>query len=138
EYGRVVAEKFTKLRPLVEAMAAARHDLTVSAPEPGAHRLVDEIVGNELLSNSTKDQGVFDIPQWLERMASLGPIGSLNPIIGATYVPRNIEILAAMIEAASFPQNLIKAREQVVWFRPRGTAWGVTPDINAAVNRLKL
>jgi hypothetical protein len=43
-----------------------------------------------------------------------------------------------MIEAASFPQNLIKAREQVVWFRPRGTAWGVTPDINAAVNRLKL
>jgi hypothetical protein len=26
----------------------------------------------------------------------------------------------------------------LVWGRPRGTAWGVTPDINAAVNRLKL
>jgi hypothetical protein len=52
EYGRVVAERFIKLRPLIEAMAAARHDLTVSPVEPEAHRLIDEIVGSRLLSES--------------------------------------------------------------------------------------
>jgi hypothetical protein len=138
EYGRVLAERFIKLRPLVEAMAAARRDLTVSPVEPEAHSFVDEIVGNRLLSESINDQGVFDIPRWLERIGSLDLPGTLKPIIGATYVPRNVEILAGMIEATPFPQDLVKAREQIVWSRPWGTAWGATPDINAAVNRLKL
>jgi hypothetical protein len=138
EYGRVVTEKFTKLRPLVEAMAAARRDLTVNSIEPGAHSFLDGIAGNSLLSDSIGESGAFDIPQWLERMASLPMSAALKPIIGATYIPRNIETLVALVEAKPFPKTAIKVPEQIVWSRPRGTAWGVTPDINSAVQRVRL
>jgi hypothetical protein len=73
---------------------------------------------------------------------------SLNPeldhpdrsaIVGASYLRRNIDTLAKLIDSLPRPAVSVEAApdKEIVWYRPGGTSWGCSPDLRDAVRSIK-
>jgi hypothetical protein len=60
-------------------------------------------------------------------------------LIGASYLQRNVEFFVPLLEkragassSASVPREI-----QILWYRPGGSGWGTSPDLQEALTALK-
>jgi hypothetical protein len=62
-----------------------------------------------------------------------------QPVVGATYIERNIEFCVTMLEARALSQ-LPRDKPpdlELLWFRPTGTGWGASPDLDVSISNIK-
>src|SRR5260370_31124942 len=74
----------------------------------------------------------FDLGRWL----------SLNPekkkpdrqnLIGASYIRRNVDFLINLIENHPAPPSIDAPKKcEIVWYRPGGSGWGCSPELQKA------
>jgi hypothetical protein len=127
-----------RFRPLSDAILDRYRGF--SGPEPSAAALSDyvRLTGDETVTRGHSDGGYFDIASWIDRQGAAGN-PDRQPIVGATYIERNIEFFVRMLEAKGLshqerdkPRNL-----ELVWWRPAGTSWGASPDLDASISSIK-
>jgi len=84
------------------------------------------------------DEGYFDIASWIDSQGAAGN-PDRQPIVGATYIERNIEFFGRMLEAKGLShQERDKRRNlELVWWRPAGTSWGASHDLDVSISSIK-
>lgn len=139
DYGQIASDRVPRLLPLLDAMSRAKNAL--SYPQVAAHDVVfmDEVLGRPDLSVWFDRTSPVDLQSWFQNgMAVASAAPDTRPIIGAIYLPTNVELLAAMVEKGNLdaPKSS-DPTSGILWARSAGTIWGVTPDIQSALGRLK-
>lgn len=121
-------------RPLVDALADA-HKVLDHPPPASAAALSDysRLTGSRPEQLSV-GQGRCDLPGWLRAEAARsGPLR--QPLVGASYIPRNVEVLCRVISAAAGVSQRDQRRAlDLLWLRPGGSAWGRSPDLGNALD----
>jgi hypothetical protein len=126
-----------RFRPLSEALWDAYRKLTF--PEPSAASLVEfsRLTGDASVSQGHDGNGYFDVSGWYESARNLGD-ESRQPIVGATYIERNIEFFVKMLEARGASAKVGTRRQmRLFWYRSGGTSWGVTPDLESSISSIR-
>jgi hypothetical protein len=134
----IQAEDMPRLRQLANAVLDAYR--TLNYMEPSAHALSEfsTLSANTSVTDAYRGSATFDLPTWM----------SLNPeldhpdrsaIVGASYLRRNIDTLAKLIDSLPRPAVSVEAApdKEIVWYRPGGTSWGCSPDLRDAVRSIK-
>jgi hypothetical protein len=126
-----------RFQPLSEALWDAYRKLT--SPEPSAAALAEfgRLAGDQSVSQGHDDHGHFDVARWYEAARNIGH-ESRHPIVGATYIERNIEFFVRLLEARGSAANVSAQKQlQLFWFRPGGTSWGATPDLESSISSVR-
>lgn len=126
-----------RFRPLSEALWDAYRKLTW--PEPSAASLAEfgRLAGDASVSQGHDRNGHFDVSGWFETARNVGD-ESRHPIVGATYIERNIEFFVKMLEARAGSTDVGTQRQmRLFWYRPAGTSWGVSPDLESSISSIR-
>jgi len=127
-----------RFRPLSDALWDAYRRFTAPAPSAAALSDYVRLTGDETIARGHNEEGFFDIAAWIDRQGSTGD-PNRHPLVGATYIERNIEFFVKMLEAkglSHLPRD--KPRDlELVWFRPTGTGWGASPDLEASISSIR-
>ncbi len=134
----VEVENILRYRPLTTALTDAYRLLT--GPDPSAAGLAEftRMVTNTTVTDAHNPDGLFDLSNWLS--ANLSMAGSeRHTLIGASYLQRNIEFFAPLLErrAAASSGTSVPREIQILWYRPGGSGWGTSPDLQEALTALK-
>lgn len=134
----VEVENILRYRPLTTALTDAYRLLT--GPEPSAAGLAEftRMVTNTTVTDAHNPDGLFDLSGWLS--ANLSMAGSeRHTLIGASYLQRNVEFFVPLLEkrAAALSSTSVPREIQILWYRPGGTGWGTSPDLQEALTALK-
>jgi hypothetical protein len=126
-----------RFQPLSDALWDAYRKLT--GPEPSATALAEfgRLAADDSVSQGHNDHGHFDVSGWYEASRNMGR-ESRHPILGATYIERNMEFFVRLLETRSTVTN-VGARRQIhlFWYRPGGTGWGATPDLESSLSGIR-
>jgi len=127
-----------RFRPLSDALWDAYRRFTGPAASTAALSDYVRLTGDETVTGGHDKKGFFDIAAWLDRQGGTGN-PDRQPVVGATYIDRNIAFFVKMLEArglSGLPRD--KPRDlELVWFRPTGTTWGTSPDLEASISSIK-
>ena len=134
---RVEIEDVARFRPLHDAMHDAVRRLT--HPDPSQAGLTDfrRLTGDTTVQAHHDGAGRFQIAAWLATQAALQP--ARRAAFGASTLPRNSAALLQLIErqAAARRKAIGTAKQlQLFWFRPVGTAWGATTDLQRTLGEI--
>jgi hypothetical protein len=123
-----------RFQPLSEALWDAYRKLTNPDPSAAALAEFNRLTGDESVSRGHDDNGHFDVSRWYEAASDISD-ESRHPIVGATYIERNIEFFVKLLEARGTAANAGTQRQiHLFWYRPSGTGWGATPDLDSALS----
>ncbi len=126
-----------RFQPLSEALWDAYRKLT--SPDPSAAALAEfgRLADDVSVSQGHDAHGHFNVSSWYEAASDIGH-ESRQPIVGATYIERNIEFFVRLLEARGAAANLGAQRHiHLFWYRPGGTGWGVTPDLESTLSSIR-
>ena len=123
-----------RLRRLMTAMA---DELQAIGPPPSSAAAREEygrLLGSDSLRKAVQGDGYFDLPQWLATQygQDMGPTAA---VIGYPYLQRNVRQLTNALLSGNAKAG--PGPVEVFWFRPGGTAWGMTEDLNACLRELR-
>lgn len=132
------ADDIPRLRQLTNAVLDTYRTLNYMEPSAAALSEFSTLSANNSVTDAYRGSATFDLPTWI----------SLNPeldhpdrraIVGASYLPRNFDTLAKLIDDLPKPTGSVEASpaKEIVWYRPGGTAWGCSPDLRDAVRSMK-
>ncbi|MGN8545430.1 hypothetical protein ACQPTN_11015 [Bradyrhizobium sp. 13971] len=134
----VEVENILRYRPLSTALTDAYRLLL--GPDPSAAGLAEftRMATNTTVADAHNPDGFFDLSNWLS--ANLSMAGSeRQTLIGASYLQRNVEFFVPLLEkrAAALAGPNAPREIQILWYRPGGSAWGTSPDLQEALTALK-
>lgn len=134
----IQAEDMPRLRQLANAVLDTYRTLIYMEPSAAALSEFSTLSANNSVTDAYRGSATFELPTWI----------SLNPeldhrdrrvIVGASYLRRNIDTLAKLIDSLPKPAASVEAApaKEIVWYRPGGTAWGCSPDLRDAIRSMK-
>jgi hypothetical protein len=129
-------ENLARYRPLAIALTDAYR--LVGGPDPSVAGLSEfsRIVANSTVVDAHDSNGVFNLAAWLS--ANAGLTGERRTLIGASYLQRNVEFFVGLLEKRAASHDAGAPREiQLLWFRPGGSGWGASPDLQDMITLLK-
>lgn len=124
-----------RFRLLSEALWGAHRRLTMASPSVAALSEFSQLTADGSVAAAHNSEGCFDITTWYDRQQETAR-RDRQPVVGATYLERNIEFFVKMLEARGANQNIPKA-PQLVWCRPIGTTWGASPDLTTGLSSIR-
>ena len=131
----VETENLGRFRPLANAMNDAYRALRPAEPSQGAVQDFSRYLSDTSVTRAHNDSGFFDYTKWMSQNLA-DRIPGRQPLIGAPYIPRNAELFSKLIE--DMPRANADGRTvEISWFRPGGSSWGVTPDLQETIAALK-
>jgi hypothetical protein len=131
----VEPENFARFRPLANAMNDAYRVLRGAEPSTTALSEFSRCLSDMTVMRAHNENGFFDYTKWMSENVSERSPGR-QPLIGAPYVTRNAELFVKLIE--EMPSTNRDGRTiEISWFRPGGSAWGVTPDLQETIASVK-
>jgi hypothetical protein len=129
-------ENLARYRELTNAMLDAYRQLWWPPPSVSALEEFQRLIGDTSVADAHVS-GAFDLRTWLSRNEGISV--DWQPIIGVTYLKRNMEFVAKLIEhrLKSDPSARISSEASLTWFRPGGTAWGTSPELQETVASIR-
>lgn len=124
-----------KLRLLTDAMSHALGSLSEPDPTAAARSEYARLTYSTFIDDSINAEGYVDLKAWLQReQAKREP--EVTSFVGSLSLERNRKSLTALIASRGESDQSAKAWD-LFWFRPGGSIWGLTEDMQAAVGELK-
>ena len=124
-----------KLRLLTDAMSHALGSLSDPDPTAVARSEYARLTYSTFIDDSMDAEGFLDLNAWLKReRASSDP--EVAWFVGSPCLERNRKSLTALIARRSESGQSPPAWD-LFWFRPGGTIWGLTEDLQTTVGELK-
>jgi hypothetical protein len=131
------AEDMPRFKPLATAMLDAYRNLNWMESSAAALADFSGLSGETTVTDAYGGAARFDLGRWL----------SLNPekkkpdrqnLIGASYIRRNVDFLINLIENHPAPPSIDAPKKcEIVWYRPGGSGWGCSPELQEAVLSIK-
>lgn len=124
-----------KLRLLTDAMSHALGNLRDPDPTAAARSEYARLTNSSLVEDSIDTEGFVDLASWLKReQASRDP--DVVSFIGTLCLERNRKSMTSLIARNG---EMIQSSEawELFWFRPGGTIWGLTEDLQTTLAELK-
>jgi hypothetical protein len=122
-----------RYRPLSDALWDSYRRLTMPNPSGTALAEFARLSGDDTVSKSHAGKDFFDVIDWYDRQMAAAE-RDRQPIVGATYLDRNMRFLLSILEQAKPPSD---KSIDLYWVRPLGTAWGATPDLEASITNIR-
>jgi hypothetical protein len=122
------------------ALLGAMHDAyrKLSHPDPSLAARDDyrRLTLDKTVDASMDATGAFDLARWLSVRAREQKTRAL---IGATYLPKNIDAIVGAVGEALALAPLAQGPNtlEITWYRPGGTIWGASPDLQDALARIR-
>jgi hypothetical protein len=130
----VNAGDLARYRPLTEAMQDAVRRLNDAEPSAAGLAEFRRLSGDSTINKHHNDRQHFSAGAWLGDPAVYAN-SDRRPIIGASYLKRNITLLLRAIEQRA--GRKLRGRSpgtiDLVWYRPAGSAWGASPDLQTVI-----
>lgn len=134
----VEVENLARYRPLANALTDAYRLLT--GPDPSTAGLTEfsRLLGDSTVADAHNSTGAFDLAAWLSANATLAS-HERHTLIGASYLQRNVEFVIALLEkrATIITESAMPREIKLLWFRPGGSNWGASPDLQDAIASLR-
>jgi hypothetical protein len=134
----VEVENILRYRPLTTALTDAYRLLL--GPDPSAAGLAEftRMVADTTVTDAHNPDGLFDLSNWLSANLSVAA-SERHTLIGASYLQRNVEFFVSLLEkrAARLASTGVPREMQILWYRPGGSGWGTSPDLQEALTALK-
>jgi len=124
-----------KLRLLTDAMSHALGSLSEPEPTAAARSEYARLTYSTFIDDSMSAEGFVDLNAWLQRQrASSDP--EVASFVGNLSLERNRKSMTSLIARKSESDQAPETWE-LFWFRPGGTIWGLTEDLQTTVSELK-
>ncbi|MBR1177083.1 hypothetical protein JQ617_24235 [Bradyrhizobium sp. KB893862 SZCCT0404] len=132
------ADDMPRLRKLADAVLDTYRGLIYADTSRAALAEFASLSGDPSVTDAYGGTATFDLPRWI----SLNPDIEANdrrPILGASYLRRNIDVLTALIDNLPKPATSVEVAptKEIVWYRPGGTAWGCSPELRDAIRSIR-
>ncbi|MDM0065304.1 hypothetical protein [Variovorax sp. J31P207] len=124
-----------KLRLLTDAMSHALGSLSEPDPTAAARSEFARLTYSTFIDDSINAEGFVDLNVWLQREQSSSYPGVAS-IVGSLCLERNRKRLTSLIASRSEGAQSQEAWD-LFWFRPGGTIWGLTEDLQTTISELK-
>lgn len=122
------ADQPEKIRLLTDAMVKAFSDLVEPEPSISARGEYGKLM-DSTPSAATSPDGTTSLERWVELQQ--GNDATSRSLIGTSYLDRNRRAISGLIpEDLDIPEDSVLP---IVWYRPGGTAWGRSEDLQAAL-----
>jgi hypothetical protein len=125
-----------KLRLLTDSMAHALRRLSDPDPTAAARSEYARLTHSTLIDDSIGAEGFVDLASWLKREHENND-PEVAAFVGSLCLERNRKSLTALIARTSESDQQQHAFD-LFWFRPGGTIWGLTEDLQTTVNELRV
>lgn len=124
-----------KLRLLTDAMSHALGNLRDPDPTAAARSEYARLTNSSLVDDSIDSEGFVDLASWLKREQASRDSDVVS-FIGTLCLERNRKSMTSLIARNS---EMIQSSEtwELFWFRPGGTIWGLTEDLQTTLAELK-
>lgn len=123
-----------KLRLLTDAMSHALGSLHDPDPTAAARSEYARLTNSMHIDDSINAEGFVDLASWLKReQASRDP--DVASFIGTLCLERNRRSMTSLIARSERGQS--SEAWELFWFRPGGTIWGLTEELQTTVGELK-
>jgi len=124
-----------KLRLLTDAMSRALEKFSDPDPTAAARTEFVRLTGSMNVEDSIGNDGYVDFQRWLEREYQTSD-HDLAAFVGSISLERNRKSLMTLITRAheSAPVDDLL---DLIWFRPGGTLWGMTQDLQLTINEFR-
>jgi hypothetical protein len=135
----IPTEDVPSFRPLATAMLDEYRKLNWMVSSASALSEFSVLSGNTSITDAHGGTNYFDLAGWLSLSS-----GQLNPnrqnLVGASYIRRNVEFLTNLIDNLPKPTHSIEASNEyeITWYRPGGSGWGCSPELQEALLSIKL
>lgn len=121
-----------RLRALTDAMSGALEVLSDPDPSAASRTEYFRLTANPSVEESMDASGFFNLRAWVKReCAAVAP--DTIPFIGSLTLERNRKLLTGLISNEARSSDAW----ELFWFRPGGTLWGVTEDLQALLGELR-
>ncbi|WP_315825579.1 MULTISPECIES: hypothetical protein [unclassified Bradyrhizobium] len=131
------SDDMPRLRKLADAVLDTYRGLIYPNSSRAALAEFASLSGDPGVTDSYGGTATFDLPRWMSRNPDVEG-KERRPIVGASYIKRNIEGFTALIDLIPAPPTSIEAApKEIIWYRPGGTAWGCSPDLRDAIRSIK-
>lgn len=124
-----------KLRLLTDAMSHALKSLSDPDPTAAARSEYARLTYSTFIDDSINADGFVDLEAWLDRERSSDD-SEVTSIIGSSCLERNRKSLTSLIARKSESGQAPQAWD-LFWFRPGGTIWGLTEDLQTMIGELR-
>lgn len=124
-----------KLTVLTDAMSIALGSLSDPDPTAAARTEYARLTASSFLDDSLDASGFIDVRAWLQR-EHLCNNSETVAFVGSLTLERNRRSITALISNMTGRDHLPVAWE-LFWFRPGGTLWGLTEDLQTLLSELR-
>lgn len=130
----VEAGDLARYRPLTEAMQDAVRRLNDAEPSAAGLTEFRRLSADSTVSAHHNGRQHFSASAWLGDPAVRANPDRM-PIIGASYLKRNIKLFLGAIERRTGRKlgSRSPGTVELVWYRPAGSAWGSSPDLQDVI-----
>ncbi|QOZ51573.1 hypothetical protein XH90_09400 [Bradyrhizobium sp. CCBAU 53338] len=105
---------------------------------PGGVSEFSALSGEGSVADAYGGSARFDITKWLRLNPDRRKPDRQN-LVGASYIRRNVDFLVNLIDNAALAPSVQASRErEIVWYRPGGSNWGRSPDLQEALRSIKI
>jgi hypothetical protein len=129
------ADRPHKLRLLTDAMSHALGSLGDPDPTAIARSEYARLTNSSFVDDSVNAEGFVDVVGWLHREKSNSD-PEIASFVGSPWLERNRKTLTSLI-ARSSERGQSPAAWDLFWFRPGGTIWGMTEDLQTTLGEVK-
>lgn len=129
------ADRPYRLRLLTDAMSHALEKLSDPAPTATARSEYVRLTDSTFIDDSINADGFLDLAMWLQ-LEHVKNNQETTAFVGSLSLERNRKILTGLLAGTSNGNRLPQAWE-LFWFRPGGTIWGMTEDLQNAIGELR-
>jgi hypothetical protein len=133
------SEQLLRFGKLTTAVLDSYRGLTWIGPSAAALAEFSGLSGERSITEAHSTATRFDLDKWL----LLNPNNSTpnrQTIFGSSYIKRNIDFIVHLIDnmPAPPPQPHIRKDIEILWYRPGGSGWGRSPELQESLQSLKL
>ncbi|WP_164054861.1 hypothetical protein [Rhizobium leguminosarum] len=132
----VETENFARFRPLANALNDAYRALRGAEPSAAALSEFSRILSDTTVARAHNEFEFFDYTMWMAQNVSERTPGR-QPIIGAPYIARNADLFVKLLEDLPNLSSDDGKAVEIRWFRPGGSIWGITPDLQETIASIK-
>jgi len=134
----IEAEEMPRFTKLATAMLDAYRGLNWMSSSATALAEFSGLSGESTVTDAYGGSARFDLGRWLSLNPDKMPPNRRN-LVGASYIHRNVNSLVDLIDDLSkSPPSVDLAKEhEIVWYRPGGSGWGCSPELQEAIQSIK-
>lgn len=128
-------DKSLQYRPLVTAMRDAHRRLMYPAISAASIHDYVRLTKDDSIVEAQRADRTIDLRSWLALQQ--GRDTDVQKLVGDPYLPRNVTVFCKAVErvgAARLRGN--KGSHELIWFRPLGSAWGRSPDLQSSLSQI--